>query len=461
MFANYKCFAYTIAILLLTTACRQSARQAVSVADTPTAVTSHASEHLTESFTEDFSGTFKGSYEAGTITAASGTWLLEDALIGRSERDAADGKPAVRIRYQGRLAMQFDVPQAHQVKVGYAVYGNDAPADWQLWIAEAGVSGLKQTGNTITAKDNNIQYAVFPVQAKGAVRFEIRKTSGSNSRLLITSVAISTAGSSADSSAASPAESIAGGEDGHLLMGNPTGAVRSINSPDNYLVDHGYYVISYSKSRAIPNWVSWHTGAADLGNAKRTDNFRPNNSLPTGWYKPDADSYKGSGFDKGHNCPSGDRTASLVANASTFFMDNMIPQAPHNNQHTWEHLESHCRDLIKKGHEIYVVMGNYGSGGTGSNGFARTIDNGRINVPARIWKVVVVLPQGSNDIARVEANTQVIAIDTPNDNDISRNWMDYLTTVDDIEKNCKCDLLSALPDGIEQQVEKKKYNGSK
>ena len=46
----------------------------------------------------------------------------------------------------------------------------------------------------------------------------------------------------------------------------------------------------------------------------------------------------------------------------------------------------------------------------------------RIRVQARCWKVVVVLPVGTNDAARVSSTTRVIAIDTPNDNSISTAW---------------------------------------
>jgi endonuclease G len=56
---------------------------------------------------------------------------------------------------------------------------------------------------------------------------------------------------------------------------------------------------------------------------------------------------------------------------------------------------------VDQGNEVYVIMGNYGIGGTGSNGPAQTIDRGRITVPARIWKVLVVLPEGGDDVNRV------------------------------------------------------------
>jgi endonuclease G, mitochondrial len=249
------------------------------------------------------------------------------------------------------------------------------------------------------------------------------------------------------------------GDDGNLLLGNPTNAVHNRASPDNFFIDHGYYVESYNSSNGIPNWVSWHIGAKDLGKAERKDDFRADENLPKGFYAADESDYKNTGFDKGHNCPSADRTASDEANSSTFLMDNIIPQAPNNNQHIWEHLERYCRDQVKKGNEVFVIMGNYGSGGTGRKGYKSNIASGKINVPAHIWKVAVILPEGNNDLARINNSTRVIAIDTPNDNNVSNDWMDYTTTISSIEQRCNCNLLSALPASLQQEIEGKKFTG--
>jgi len=245
----------------------------------------------------------------------------------------------------------------------------------------------------------------------------------------------------------------------HLLLGNPSGATSGTENADNYLIDHKYYIESYNSSKAEPNWVSWHIGAEDLGHADRSNNFRPDTDLPQGWYEANNTSYRGSGFDKGHNCPSGDRTSSTAANSSTFLMDNIIPQAPNNNQHTWEHLESYCRTQVKRGNEAYVIMGSYGTGGTGKKGYAETIDDGRINVPSHIWKVVVIIPQGDHDLQRIGNDTRLIAIDTPNDDSITPNWMNYLCTVRNIEKVTGYDLLSALPKSVQDRIELKKFTG--
>ena len=75
-------------------------------------------------------------------------------------------------------------------------------------------------------------------------------------------------------------------------------------------------------------------------------------------------------------------TNTTAANEATFLMDNMIPQAPNNNEYTWANLEEYGRSLVTAGNEIYVVMGSYGSGGTGSSGTATSVNGGKVAVPS-------------------------------------------------------------------------------
>ena len=140
--------------------------------------------------------------------------------------------------------------------------------------------------------------------------------------------------------------------DSHLAMGNPSGAVTSTTSPTNYLLSKPQFAASYHRDRGIPNWVSWHLSSAWVGSTPRQDNFAPDATLPTGWYRVGSTSYTGSGFDRGHNCPSADRTGSVADNSATFLMTNMMPQAPQNNQRTWAGLETYCRTLVNQGNEV-------------------------------------------------------------------------------------------------------------
>ncbi|ALI98589.1 DNA/RNA non-specific endonuclease [Rufibacter tibetensis] len=246
--------------------------------------------------------------------------------------------------------------------------------------------------------------------------------------------------------------------DEQLLLGNPSGATADISNENNFLISRAQYALSYSRDRGTPNWASWHVSPAWLGSAPRQDDFRADASLPQGWYRASSSSYSGTGFDRGHNVPSGDRTKTVEDNSTTFLMTNIIPQAPKNNQETWGNLEDYTRSLVQKGMEVYVVMGSYGEGGSGTNGTLKTIDNGRITVPARIWKVLVVLPQGEDDLSRITTSTRVIAIDTPNRNTVGSKWETYLTTVDAIEEATGYDLLSALPKQLQQVLESREDN---
>ncbi len=249
-------------------------------------------------------------------------------------------------------------------------------------------------------------------------------------------------------------------EEYNLLMGNLSQAVKDPANANNYLITLPQYAVSYNRSRGIPNWVSWYLSSEWLGPVDRQEDFRAYTDLPAGWYQVSSMDFVGSGFDRGHNSPSGDRTVTVSDNSSTFFMINIIPQAPEVNQGPWEKLESYCRKLAREGNELYIVMGNYGLGGTGYSGFANTISGGKVAVPAVTWKAVLVLPKGEDDISRVNENTRLIAVSIPNQN-VAANlgWGDYRTTVNQIQTATGYDLFSNLPASIQVVLEARKDTG--
>jgi len=404
------------------------------------------------------------SYSNGSFAFNTGSWLLSDALIGTSDKDAKNGIHSIRIRNNGKLSMQFDMKNVGKVTIYYAAYGNDKSSELQLWASYNNGGSYQQIGQTMTASTHEPAYFTAAINQAGLVRIEIRKVSGGKNRIniddiIFTGVDEKSASNNTNTPAAS-SDAPVPGDNGNLLLGNPSNADDNTStSADNYLIDHHYYIESYNKTKAEPNWVSWHIGAGDITGKRGPDDFRADTTLPARWFKVDNTYYRGSGFDKGHNCPSGDRSSSSDANSATFLMDNIIPQAPNNNQHTWEHLESFCRDRVKEGNEVYVIMGSYGTGGTGRNGYTTSIYKGRINVPAHIWKVAVIIPNGNNDLLRVNAETKVVAIDTPNDDNIDPNWMKYICSIRDIEKATGYNLLSALPQDVQDAVETKRFSG--
>jgi endonuclease G len=228
----------------------------------------------------------------------------------------------------------------------------------------------------------------------------------------------------------------------NLLLGNPSGAVHDPSQPTNYLIERPQYVLSYNRDRGIPNWVSWQLTKQDLGEAKRSNIFVADTTLPKGWHRVTTDDYTGSGYDRGHVAPSADRTATPEDNEATFLLTNILPQAPDNNRNTWENLEALSRDLVNKGHVLYII-----AGGDGDNG---TIAKGKIAVPRYTWKIIVVMPKGESDVTRITADTLVIAVRIPNGlKEKLGDWDQYRVTVAAIEAATGYHFFSNLPPDIQ------------
>lgn len=244
----------------------------------------------------------------------------------------------------------------------------------------------------------------------------------------------------------------------HLTMGNPSNADDDPRHSDNFLMKKPQYVLAYNKSNATANWVSWHLSNKWLGDEDRSDDFRADQELPAGWFRVTQRSYVKSGFDRGHICPSGDRTADPDDNSATFLMTNMMPQAPRNNQQTWKHLEDYSRSLVKSKKELFIIAGPAGAGGIGKKGQRnQLIDNPTreaITVPHSTWKVIMVLPEKRGDpIARVTTHTRLIAVVIPNEQQIETDWTEYRVSVDEVEELTGFNFFSELPNDIEDEIE--------
>jgi endonuclease G len=134
-------------------------------------------------------------------------------------------------------------------------------------------------------------------------------------------------------------------------------------------------------------------------------------------------------------------------------MTNIVPQSPNNNQSIWANFEDYLREIANEGSEIHVIAGVAGIGGIGANGAADFIYNNNITVPNTFWKVVLILPKGSDDISSVSSATRMIAINVPNDQGVSSDWTQFTTSVDNLEILTGYDFFENIPDTIESVIE--------
>ncbi|KXK00725.1 MAG: DNA/RNA endonuclease G, NUC1 [Acidobacteria bacterium OLB17] len=400
---------------------------------------------------EGFEAGGKTSYAAGNVTLGTGSWYMNDALTGNSLSDRKSGSYSARVRNSGTVRMNFDVPSAAKFTVKHAKFGSDGTSKWELWRSTNGGSSWTKVGSTITTSSTSLKTASFTVNSGSPVRFELRKVSGGSNRINFDSISITNYTSSTPTptptptATPTPTPTPPPSSSVHLTMGNPSNATTNVNTPLNYLMEKSTYALSYNNDDRRPNWVSWHLDSTWLGSTPRQDDFRADTTLPSGWYRVTGSDYSGSGYDRGHMCPSGDRTKTVSDNSSTFLMTNMIPQAPDNNQVTWASLETYCRTLAGQGNELYII-----SGGWGVSGY---IGSGNVALPTYTWKVIIVLPSGSNDVSRVSTSTRTIAVLMPNQNDINSDWRTFRTSIDDIESLTGYDFLSNVPTSIQSVIE--------
>ncbi len=229
-----------------------------------------------------------------------------------------------------------------------------------------------------------------------------------------------------------------------MQLGNPTGATVDPTNHNHYLIQRTVYALDYNDNRGVPNWVSWDLTASDVGSTERSDTFFADTSLPAGFYIVQPSAYSGSGYDRGHNCPSKDRSDNQTDNDLTFLMTNIVPQDPNNNSGVWAQFEAYCRSLLST-QEVLIVCGPRGFG-------AQTIASGHVYVPSNLWKIAVCVPLGSGTaytrITNAPASSiRVIAIDIPNSPQ-SNSWQSFVTSAKQLQSLTGYTFFNALPNNL-------------
>ena len=353
------------------------------------------------------------------------------------------GKPTLVVGEDGLSLVQTEPPLINEIKseLSAAVENLGGAGDNSSVMPAANTTGdaEKNTGTAATATD------------------ALKKTGASDAANATNATGIS---------GSNPALDQGHAENSPLFWGNPSDSISDTAATQNYLMEKPQFTICYNSDTLNPNWVAWHLAASDLGEADRADTFRPDTELPAGWYAVRKNDYKFTyyGFDRGHICPSADRTANTEDNSMTFLMTNMVPQAPDNNRIVWVALEKFEREQVLAGKEAYIFAGPYGKGGTGDKGYFEeipvTLKDDRelsIIVPSHTWKIILFMPEGEDDFERAVTSGQaeILAVNVPNEKGCGKNgsWQQYLCSVNYIEEITGYDFFELLPDDVEEEFE--------
>jgi endonuclease G len=199
------------------------------------------------------------------------------------------------------------------------------------------------------------------------------------------------------------------------------------------------YTLSYNHETRLPNWVAWHLTANHVdGPVKRKDvDFTDDESVaaPKGC-KSD---YYSSGYDRGHMCPAGDNKWSERAMQECFLMTNMCPQLAGLNSGMWNSLEKNCRTWAEQYGDVYIVCGP-----VLLKGAHKTIGRNKVVVPEAFFKVILCTKGKPKAIGFVMRNQSMRG----------HKKTEFVNSVDDVERITGIDFFPALPDDIENEVEK-------
>ena len=231
----------------------------------------------------------------------------------------------------------------------------------------------------------------------------------------------------------------------HTTLGFPEEATSS--DAEHALVVHKQWVSSYDSLKKNPRWTSWELTTGWMGSTDRTDRWIKDGDV--GFAQASDSDYSGSGYQRGHICPSADRTKSVTDNQNTFLFTNVVPQTAESNTAVWVSLETQERTLARSNH-VFIVAGQI------YEGAPKSIGRG-VRVPSSMFKVVVVMSGAHPLPSEVTPSTRVIAVEIPNTHTVSGSWTRYKTTLESLEAKTGFRSLSdvdpAVHDALATQVD--------
>jgi len=231
-----------------------------------------------------------------------------------------------------------------------------------------------------------------------------------------------------------------------LKGGNSILLVHKTN--DSY--DPVNFSVEWDCDKKSQRWTCYEMHKGYGGSAGYYGEFMEDPDVPSDARFSDTNAmYRGSGFTRGHICPSADRQYSRAANKQTFYYTNMQPQyynfnAGDNYSGFWVKMEAQLRTWTStSGYDtIYVCKGG-------------TIDKEE-QILARI-KNELIVPKYFF-VALLCKNSQgykALGFWAKHDNQVrdNVNIADYVVSIHELEELTDIDFFCNLPDDIEAHVE--------
>lgn len=150
------------------------------------------------------------------------------------------------------------------------------------------------------------------------------------------------------------------------------------------------YSFYFSAAHYLSYWVAYPLNSSLMGGSGMRDkNFYFDPLLPNSMQADLTFPYRGN-YDRGHQLPARDRSASVASNTQTFYATNMTPQRSQFNRKIWQRLEARVQSwassINPSTDTLYVVTGCTVKGSTQS-----TTDcaGKKMTIPTAYYKAIL------------------------------------------------------------------------
>ncbi len=208
------------------------------------------------------------------------------------------------------------------------------------------------------------------------------------------------------------------------------------SSTTGAVVTHEHFMLSYNDPYEQAEWVAYMLKKEHMTyDDRKRPYFIEDPKVKT--KSADWRNYKGSGYDRGHLCPAGDRRFSEQAYNETFYTSNISPQDRDFNAGVWNRLEMQIRQWAKRYGSVFVV-----TGGVLENGL-KEIGREDVDVPRYYYKIV----------AKGDAKDLDVAAFLMEGKESSKPLKEFAVSVDEIEKRTGIDFFEKFQDKTEAKLE--------
>ncbi|MFA8434923.1 MAG: DNA/RNA non-specific endonuclease [Marinifilaceae bacterium] len=208
-----------------------------------------------------------------------------------------------------------------------------------------------------------------------------------------------------------------------------------VKKGNEQIVKHKYYSLSYNENWEQASWVAYELNPQTIsGTTKRSNNFRTDPMVSS--RSASLKDYSKSGYDRGHLLPAASMKFSKEAMSETFYMSNMSPQKPYFNRGIWKKLEAQVRSWVNRYGKLYVVTGPI------IKQTEQKIGPNKVIVPQAYYKVIW-NPKQKKGIAFLLKNEKS-----------SEPLSHFAVSIDKVEQETGIDFFPALPDPLEEEIEK-------